>query len=139
MRGFSLVENLVALGILAFAMLGCAGLFAVALEQLHFNRQQRVAILLGEELIDLLIVTRDRRAAGRSGQCDIGTQSCFGLPAAEPWISDWHKRLRDTLPNAAARMNMRATATATTYQLDIMWDGRAAQAQSQQFEILLRT
>ena len=137
-RGFTLLEQVIALSILAIGLTGAAGLFGEALRQLSTNAGYRAAGMLAEELLNQLYATTERTPGGESISCTIGVDTCFRETEIEDALTDWRLRLLERLPGADAELAIIAAARTTTYRLRIEWRSRRSHTESQQFELLLR-
>lgn len=102
LRGFTLIESLVALLIMSVGLLGVAALQLASLQANHGAFQRTQATFLAQDIVDRMRANRDAAVAG---QYDIE----FGdapptTPAttAEIDLAAWRNRLVATLPAGAA-------------------------------------
>lgn len=85
-RGFSLIEALVAVLVLALGLLGVAAMQLKALQSSHVSFQRTVATMAAQDAVERLWV-------------DLGEKTLQACPDADPvgWKSDWadHLTFRD--------------------------------------------
>jgi type IV pilus assembly protein PilV len=120
-RGFSLIDALIAMALLAFGILGMTKLQARALAQATESQSRSIAMQFGDELISTALV-------------DAANKTCYTLPAAgacavtaaRALTTDWNTRLVAALPTASAT----STYTSTTGRLDVVitWTGKESGA-----------
>jgi len=132
-RGFTLLEVLIAVMLLAVGLLGLAGLQAVSLRNNHSAYLRSQATMLTYDIIDSM---RTNRSAAQAANYDIaiGTPAsasppdCMAGPCDESQmatadIADWKQRLASLMPSgdgAVARLGNVVTVT-------VQWvDGRGA-------------
>lgn len=118
-RGFTLIDALIALAILAFGLLGMTRLQTRALAQATESQQRMTAAQFGDELIGSVLV-------------DTVNRNCYTLPAAgtcgsttaKAIADDWKTRLQATLAGGSAS----STYDATTGRLRVVisWTGKSA-------------
>jgi len=108
--GFSLLDGLIALAILAFGLLGMSRMQARTLAQATDNQTRFTAVQYSDELLSAVLI-------------DAGNYACYTLPAsgtcgstaARAITTDWNTRLQAALPGAAAT----STYDATTGRLKV--------------------
>ena len=116
LRGFTLLEVLVAIVVLSFGVLGAVGLQAMALQATKESRYQSAAVALGRELGDMMRGNKDialKTSAGENpylvdftGELPAAAADCFAaacasqLAVAQFGISDWLTRVNTVLPGA---------------------------------------
>jgi len=123
--GFTLIENVVALAVVTTGLLGTTRLFGEALRCVRENHQRHTAILLAEELIDILSVLHTGARPGRT-ECAVVTETCFTDALAQAHIARWRAALLRTLPEATATLEVTGSTTTHKIQLRIEWpDGRS--------------
>ncbi len=122
-RGFSLVEVLVSILVLALGVLGAAGMQLTALRTTHRSALQSVALQLAAEMADKMRANdsqmkqpdgdnlflavdyrsaTDKTPASPPQSCYAG--DCDAQQLAKFDIHDWERRIRDELPDGRARI-----------------------------------
>jgi len=108
-RGFTLLEVLIAVMLLAVGLLGLAGLQAVSLRNNHSAYLRSQATMLTYDIIDSM---RSNRTAVQAGSYNIPlgvsgstsppdcmTADCSGAELATAEVADWKQRLGSLLPS----------------------------------------
>jgi len=121
LRGFTLIEVLVTVVILAIGLLGMAGLLSAGIK----NTQS--ALLLSQattEAYNILDCIRANRAAAEAGAYNIalsGTPSGSSLAATD--LTDWKNRLASVLPSGQGGVTCGAAAcpVGSTYTVTVQW------------------
>lgn len=118
-RGFSLVDGVIALAIMAFGLLGLSRLQTRALALGTESQQRATAVQFGSELLSAALI-------------DNANYACYTLPAAgacgsataTAYTTDWSIRLAAALPSGAAT----STYDAATSRLRVVvtWTGKSA-------------
>jgi type IV pilus assembly protein PilV len=127
--GFTLVEVLIAMLVLAVGLIGLAGLQAASLgnNQSAYNRSQ--ATQLAYDLADRM----------RANVAGVATYTPFvGVPTAKPNcltivgctpsdmaendLFEWNVALTTTLPNGVGTIAVAVVAGVSTFTIDISWD-----------------
>ena len=136
--GFSLVEVLVAMFVVAMGILALAGLLQTATRYSKIGELRSTATLLASDIADRI---RANPAAGQLGDTGYGrTAAAFPSPAppahaactseapcgpadlAQADLADWTTRLRATLPKGSAWIQFHASKAPTPDYVDI-WVG----------------
>lgn len=154
--GFSLIEVLVTLAIVAVGLLGLAGLQAKATQAEFESYQRAQAIILVNAIVDRISANRDSAACyaittnvtsgtpyvGSTGSGYLGTPSCLagfkdadGKLRAETDLSDWDAELKGAAVTLAggsvgaiigARGCVTFDAATSTYTAAVAWQGATA-------------
>jgi type IV pilus assembly protein PilV len=140
LRGFTLVEALVALVVLAVGMLGIASLYVTTLRASGSATSRMQAINLAGDLGDRIRANRTARAAyagaaAANGTTCIGTGvTCTAAQMAAHDLFVWQAAIQQALPGApVGTVTVNTATTPTTYQITVSWveSGQtAANAQS---------
>lgn len=128
LRGFTIVEALVALVVLAVGMLGIASLYVTTLRASGSATSRMQAINLAGDLGDRIRANRTARAA-YAGAAAATLNTCIGAavtcPAAQMAAHDlavWQRAIQDALPGApAGTVTVDTATTPTTYQIQVSW------------------
>jgi type IV pilus assembly protein PilV len=124
-NGFSLIEVLVAVVILAVGLLGLANLQATSLKYNHSAYLRSQATLLSYDIIDRIRVnkgsinnylTTDASSANAQSSCL--SSGCTTVQMAENDLYEWNQTIQQTLPNGIGSV----TQAGETYTVDIGWD-----------------
>ena len=120
--GFTLIEILVTVVVLAIGLLGLAGLQATALSFNSTAYQRSQATNLAYDIIDRM---RANAAAARSGQYDVGFG--FANPGtstlANRDLGEWRQALINALPSGTGRI----LRNGNVFQITIRWDDSRGQ------------
>ncbi|MEJ2686528.1 MAG: type IV pilus modification protein PilV [Gammaproteobacteria bacterium] len=158
-RGFTLVEVLVALVVLAIGLLGLAGLQTAGLKYDHSAYQYSQATQLAYDILDRMRANRDTATStsayqsalndpipGLSVDCGQAGNTCNGNDMALYDINQWKTQLAETLPGGRASISFTDTATGQrTYTITIQWDdlswdaAKKALSRSTNFSFRLRS
>lgn len=126
-RGFTIVEALVALVILAVGMLGIASLYVTTLRASGSAASRMQAINLASDLGDRIRANRTAEAAYAGAAAANGT-TCIGAAAtctpeqmAAHDLFVWQAAIQAALPGGAGAVAVDAGANPTTYQISVTW------------------
>lgn len=133
-RGFSMIEVLVTMMIIALALLGAAGLQANAL-RINKSGESRVqAVFLAADLAERLEANRAGAVDGvyavansstpsdSGSACD--TSACNASQLADFDLSQWEYAVSQTLPQASWTVAHTTTGNPSTYTISIRWVDR---------------
>lgn len=139
-RGFTIVEALVALVVLAVGMLGIASLYVTTLRASGSASSRMQAINLASDLGDRIRANRTAEAA-YAGTAAVTLNTCIGTGVtctdaqmAAHDLAVWQAAIQQALPGApAGTVTVDTGTTPTTYQIRVSWveaGETAANAQS---------
>ena len=128
LHGFTIVEALVALVVLAVGMLGIASLYVTTLRASGSATSRMQAINLAGDLGDRIRANRTARAAYAGAAATtlttcIGTGvTCTAVQMAAHDLAVWQRAIQDALPGApAGAVVVDTTTTPTTYRITVSW------------------
>lgn len=116
-RGFSMIEVLITLIVLAIGLLGLAGLQAYGLQNNHGAYIRSQASLLSYDIVDSM---RANRGSALNGNYNVnfgGTPGGGGQASLD--VNRWVEELSDTLPNGEGQIQVDANGVAT---ISVRWD-----------------
>ena len=125
-RGFTIVEALVALVVLAVGMLGIAGLYVTTLRSGSSAIYRTQAINLATDMADRIRANRNANVAYNAAAAD---NSCFGTAAvdcspAQMAANDlflWNAQLGTALPTGTGTVVVAGASAPYTYTITITW------------------
>lgn len=107
-KGFSLLEVLVAVVILAVGLLAAASMQTMALTSTTASRNTTLAVQLAEEMVDRIRVNAGSTSGTLLSYNNLNTSNCTGL--VDPALGDctqWQSRLQSSgLPSAAGTVTV---------------------------------
>ena len=123
LSGFTLLEVLITLVILAIGLLGLAGLQAIGLQQNHSAYQRTQATLLAYDIADRMRANIDaidnyRTAVPQSKPACLTSPGCASIVMAQHDLYEWDLALKDALPTPVAAIT---NGAAGTYLIRITW------------------
>ncbi len=130
--GFSMVEVLVALVVLAIGLLGIAALYLNSLQSGRTAIYRTQAITLAADLADRIRMNRTAQAAYNSAYTDAGavvgtcstTGGCSDGDLASTDLATWKAEVAEQLPNGQGQVVVTAPVGAgepTTYVVTVRW------------------
>lgn len=135
-RGFSMLEILVALVIIAIALLGTAGLQVYALRVNQSGQFRTQAVFLASDISERMEANKAAAVAGNYVQTLTGTPSVAGSDCAlitcSPadlalWdISQWGVAIDGLLPQASWEITQTTAGNPSIYQIIIHWSDRSS-------------
>ncbi|HYM35763.1 MAG TPA: type IV pilus modification protein PilV [Steroidobacteraceae bacterium] len=127
-RGFSLVEVLVALVVMAVGMLGVCSLFVVSFHSGATAVNRINAVNLAAELADRIRANHLARGAyagaGANNDCMGATKQCSAQDLAAYDLYGWYDTMNKTLPgspSATVTVTPGGTGVPDTYLININW------------------
>lgn len=142
--GFSMIEVLIALVVLAFGLLGLALLQTMNLRYTKSANQRTQAVNLAGDLLDMMRSNRSELAAYEIGETDLsgvtvpsgGCQTQDSLGAANN-VDRWKCEVREALgPDAIVKV---VTSTAPAVEINVQWAESNLPALDDQGKITLET
>ena len=135
-RGFTLLEVLVAVVVMSIGLLGLAGLMASSLKNWHSAYQRTQATWLAYDALDRMRANRPAALAGGYNLALGGTPGGSGVAASD--LSDWSTALAGALPEGKGSIAVTTGGAATVI---VQWnDSRGTHDSSddgsaQQFQV----
>lgn len=129
-KGFTLIEVLIALVILAVGLLGVAALMMTSLQSNQGAFQRSQASLLAYDIVERMRANRAQATSSNSYALATTTTSVTA-PSCEPCspaqmaqidISNWRAELGRSLPGATASITRSVAGSVSSYQISIFWE-----------------
>jgi type IV pilus assembly protein PilV len=138
-RGFSLLEVLVSLMLIAIAMLGQAGMQANALKFSKGASFRMQAVMLGNEIGERMEANKTGATAGSyviatatstvsTASTDCATASCDATALAAYDLAQWTTRVAANLPSGTWQITRTVTGNPSTYAIVLTWQDRRSDA-----------
>jgi type IV pilus assembly protein PilV len=125
-RGFTLVEVLIALIIMSVGMLGIAGLYVHSMQAGRTSLFRHHAVTLAGDIADR--IRANPRAvgayalAGANNNCVDGGIDCTPAQMAANDIFLWEQQAADTLPSGTVTVVFNNAVVPPTYQITVQWN-----------------
>jgi type IV pilus assembly protein PilV len=135
--GFTLLEVLVTLVVIALALLGTAGLQAYATKASHSGQLRTEAVILGADLLERIEANNDAAVDGNyaadplptAAPTDCAAAACTPAELATYDLVQFRNRLEAALPASSATVAVAAAgANLWTYTVQIDWTERITRA-----------
>ncbi len=125
-RGFTLVEVLIALIILSVGMLGIAGLYVHSMQAGRTSLFRHHAVTLAGDIADRIranpTATAAYALAGANNNCVDGGIDCTPAAMAANDIFLWQQQAVDTLPTGTVAIVFNNAVAPPTYQITVSWN-----------------
>ncbi len=126
-RGFTLIEVLIAMIIMSVGMLGIAGLYVTSMQAGRTSILRHNAVTLAGDVADR--IRANPRAAASYALADAGVPSacvaantnCTRDEMAANDIYLWNQQARDTMPNGTVAIVFNNGVAPPTYQITVSW------------------
>lgn len=136
-RGFSMIEILITLVIIAIALLGTAGLQLYAMRNTKSADQRNQAVFLASELIERMEANKAGAVAGSyvingvaattaTTDCMAGT--CNSTQIASYDLAQWTASVASAVPGASWDVSAAVAGLLATYTVRVQWTDRDKQA-----------
>ena len=120
-RGFTMLEVLISMIIIALGLLGYAGLQAVSLKNANTAYLRSQATMLSHDIVERMRVNRAVALTG-SYNISIGSNT-GGSGIAGSDLAEWKTNLRQSLPAGDGRVDVRGVGVAEgIVEIIIQWD-----------------
>lgn len=132
--GFSLIEILVTLLLIAFALLGIAGLQAYAMRANKGGQLRTQAVILVADLVERMEANKDGAIAGSyvlseastppstSTACVSGSCSSENLASFD--LANWQNTIFSALPQSSWKVEQTTSGNPSVYSVTIKWADR---------------
>lgn len=134
-HGFSMLEILITLVIVAIALLGTAGLQLYAMRMNHGAQLRTQAIFLASDIAERMEANKTAAIAGNyavapasapgAAASDCAAAACSGTALAGFDISQWEASVVGLLPQAAWAITQTVVGNPSTYTILIQWVDRS--------------
>ncbi|MGB5353899.1 MAG: type IV pilus modification protein PilV [Woeseia sp.] len=125
-RGFTLIEVLIALIIMSVGMLGIAGLYVHSMQAGRTSMFRHNAVILAGDIADRIRANPRAAAAyagaGADNNCVDGGVNCNPQQMAAHDIFLWDQQAAATLPNGAVAIVFDPALIPPTYEITVSWD-----------------
>ncbi len=131
-RGFSMIEVLVTLLIIALALLGTAGLQAYSMRLNQGGQFRSQAVFLAADLAERMEANRPGAVAGAYANPQASTlTACLDAVCTQTALADfdvlqWQTAVAATLPQGTTNIVQTATGNPSIYRITISWVDRRA-------------
>ncbi|HKL62886.1 MAG TPA: type IV pilus modification protein PilV [Woeseiaceae bacterium] len=125
-RGFTLIEALIAMVVMSVGMLGIAGLYLQTLQAGRTSQFRTQAVTLAGDVADRIRANRTAgvtyTGAGANNNCDTGLVDCDADQMAQHDIFRWSEQAQQTLPDGDVAVALDQTTVPWTYTVTVNWD-----------------
>lgn len=119
-RGFTMLEVLVSMVVIALGLLGYAGLQAASMKNANTAYLRSQATLLSHDMVERMRVNRAVALAG-TYNIAIGASAGGGGVAGND-LNEWKRNLQQSLPAGDGAVVVMGVGGAGTVQITIQWD-----------------
>lgn len=119
-RGFSLIEILVTIVVVALGLLGFAGLQAYSLKSNRTALQRSYATMMAYDIADCMRVNRNRALAG-DYNLGFAAPATSGSVAGDDMVA-WKASISTNLPNGQGRISRPIGKPSNFFLIEIRWD-----------------
>ncbi|WP_405222589.1 type IV pilus modification protein PilV [Lentisalinibacter sediminis] len=125
-RGFTLIEALIAMVVMSVGMLGIAGLYLQTLQAGRTSQFRTQAVTLAGDVADRIRANRTAgiayAGAGADNDCDTGLVDCDADQMAQHDIFLWSQQAQQTLPGGDVEVALDQLTVPWTYTVTVNWD-----------------
>lgn len=125
-RGFTLIEALIAMVVMSVGMLGIAGLYLQTLQAGRTSQFRTQAVTLAGDVADRIRANRTAgvayTGAGADNNCDTGLVDCTADQMAQHDILLWTEQAQRTLPDGDVQVALDQATLPWTYTITVNWD-----------------
>ena len=124
-RGFSLVESMVALVVLSVGLLGVARMYVYSLQNVRTALLNSQAVMLAADMADRIRANRtagiDYAGAAANFGCVNGGVDCTPTQMAANDLLVWQAEVATALPNGQAVVAVNVATLPTTFVITVVW------------------
>ncbi len=124
-RGFSLVESMVALVVLSVGLLGIARMYVYSLQNGRAALLNSQAVMLAADMADRIRANRtagiDYAGAAADFACVDGGLDCTPTQMASNDLLVWRAEVANALPNGVAFIAVNVATLPTTFVITVLW------------------
>ncbi|MCZ6561208.1 MAG: type IV pilus modification protein PilV [Gammaproteobacteria bacterium] len=140
-RGFSLVESLVALVVLSVGLLGVARMYVYSLQSGRTALLNSQAVILAADMADRIRANRtagiDYAGAAANFGCINGGVDCTPTQMAANDLLFWQAEVAIALPNGQAGVAVNVATLPTTFVITVVWND-AGSPQPSQYQLTVQ-
>ena len=131
-RGFSLLEVLISLVLVAFWALGSARMMSATMQLEKSSSLRNIAVALASDLLERIEANQVAASGGAYADANNGTSTapscsltaCTGAQLAQFDLSEWKGKLNAQLPSATASIVSGGVGNPFSYTVTITWTDR---------------
>lgn len=120
--GFTLIEALVALLVLAVGVLGLASMQLKALQGAHLSYQRSVATMAAQDMVERLWVQLGKTANSTEGPTDCPSAIVDAVGSTESVLDQWHKQWVEFIPTLVKDDNQTVVKNGCRYTINVQWE-----------------
>lgn len=125
-RGFTLIEALIAMVVMSVGMLGIAGLYLQTLQAGRTSQFRTQAVTLAGDIADRIRANRTAgisyTGGGADNGCDTGLIDCDADQMAQHDIFLWTEQAQRALPAGDVQVALDQGTVPWTYTVTVSWD-----------------
>ncbi len=125
-RGFTLIEIMVAVVVLAIGLLGLAGLQATSLRFNNSAYHRSQATNLAYDMADRMRVNRQAALNAAYDLCNANVNAAVCVGLAKQDVQEWRTALASTLPLGTG--SIARTAGTNVFKITVQWDDSRGEA-----------
>ena len=134
-RGFSLVESMVALVVLSVGLLGVARMYVYSLQNGRTALLNSQAVVLAADMADRIRANRtagnDYAGGAADFACVDGGVDCTPTQMAANDLLVWRAEVANALPNGVAFVAVNVATLPTTFVITVLWNDTGSPLPSQ--------
>lgn len=120
-QGFTLIEALVALLVLALVLLGVAAMQTQALQGAHLSYQRTVATLAAQDMVERLWIQLGTKAADSANPSAAVCPEASEEVGGETILHLWHLEWSEFIPTLVEDINNTVVRSGCKYTVTVQW------------------